>query len=247
MANVHDEPAIAAADEPVIGKTMAGIDRPAPQFDAAPELGPTRPIPQRPSRAWPIVLVLGAVAAGAAMLIDQRFSDYVTQPGVREPLHAWINFCLASFAYILLLLVLSLFPNGKRLALGFIAALLLSTLITHALKWTIGRARPQTDLGPALLNPRTGDGDFESFPSGHSSGAITLALLLGFYFPRWRGLFVFFGLVVGFERIVGDKHYLSDVLGGFVVGALAVYFCLRLLGPTFYHPTGPPRWLEKAT
>ena len=68
-----------------------------------------------------------------------------------------------------------------------------------------------------------------SFPSGHSATAMTLYGLLGYWLVRGRrriqnqwlvgicaiGLI----LVVGFSRIYLGVHFLSDVLGGYLVGA----------------------------
>ncbi len=68
-----------------------------------------------------------------------------------------------------------------------------------------------------------------SFPSGHSATAMTLYGLLGYWLVRGRrrirnrwlvglgaaGLI----LVVGFSRIYLGVHFLSDVLGGYLLGA----------------------------
>ncbi|GAB4019198.1 hypothetical protein GCM10028773_21330 [Spirosoma koreense] len=68
-----------------------------------------------------------------------------------------------------------------------------------------------------------------SFPSGHSATAMTLYGLLGYWLVRGRrrirsqwlvGLSaVGLILVVGFSRIYLGVHFLSDVLGGYLLGA----------------------------
>ena len=68
-----------------------------------------------------------------------------------------------------------------------------------------------------------------SFPSGHSATAMTLYGLLGYWLVRGRrrlrnrwvvGLSaVSLILVVGFSRIYLGVHFLSDVLGGYLLGA----------------------------
>ncbi|WP_026262386.1 phosphatase PAP2 family protein [Spirosoma panaciterrae] len=68
-----------------------------------------------------------------------------------------------------------------------------------------------------------------SFPSGHSATAMTLYGLLGYWLVRGRRRFQHrwlvgtsaagLILVVGFSRIYLGVHFLSDVLGGYLLGA----------------------------
>lgn len=67
-----------------------------------------------------------------------------------------------------------------------------------------------------------------SFPSGHSATAMTLYGLLGYWWARrlrqtrarvWTGAAaILLILLVGFSRIYLGVHYLSDVLGGYLLG-----------------------------
>lgn len=157
-----------------------------------------------------------------------------------SPMEAF-KFLTPLFAWLMVFSLLVWFPNRVRMLLGFLAPVLASTAITHLLKWAIGRGRPELGEGVWHFVPfHDGDGKLESFPSGHSSAAMTTALVLSIYFPRGRPLFFAFALMVGCERMINDKHYLSDVIAGFTTAALAVWLCVRLLGPAFYRRDLPP-------
>lgn len=198
---------------------------PAPKPAKAPVRGRPR---------WIIVPIL-AVLAVLTWFADQTISDALSYEEFREDLEPVLRGVLGAMGYVILLIVLGSYPNGRRLCLGFLATMLLSTFVTHALKLGIGRGRPQLELGPAHYQPfHAREGDLESFPSGHASAAAAMAVLMGMYFPRARRVFYAMAAIVGFERIVTDKHYLSDVLAGYAVGILAVLVCLRALGRQFY-------------
>jgi undecaprenyl-diphosphatase len=96
-----------------------------------------------------------------------------------------------------------------------------STLVT-AIKLLIGRARPDiTDL--LTIAPGY------AFPSGHSAQAAatyaTLAYLLSARLRRWRPqvavwtVAALIVVLVGFSRLYLGAHWLTDVLGGYALGA----------------------------
>ncbi|MFH1747705.1 MAG: phosphatase PAP2 family protein [Planctomycetota bacterium] len=207
------------------------------------DLADTRPMSQLVHPIW-WLLGIGILLAVAALLVDQPASDYLSDEVVRERVYNLFWIPAAAGLYFFLLAILASFPNWRRLYVGFFAAVLLTALMTHALKWSVGRARPHQELGQWTCRPFSWDGSFESFPSGHSSGAIALAILLGIYFPRARWIFYFYAGMMGLERIVHYKHFLSDVLAGYVIGILATWICIRALGASFYQKDWRPTTLE---
>ena len=77
--------------------------------------------------------------------------------------------------------------------------------------------------------------DAGSFPSVHSARAMLFALILYGVVPPHIALLVFIiPLIVGYTRIKLGKHYLVDVLGGYVLGFIVYYawdlFLLPLAG-----------------
>lgn len=120
-----------------------------------------------------------------------------------------------------LVLVWLLWRRLPRLALFVVITTVGSSLLNGAVKTAVNRIRPVlTD--PVAREPGL------SFPSGHAQAAIVgYAVLLLVFLPvlhgAWRRAAVILSavmvLAIGFSRIALGVHYLSDVVGGFVLGA----------------------------
>lgn len=200
-------------------------------------------VPRPRNRVIALGLVPVAMAVGltVTLMLEDRAE---TLRRVLEPLVGWTWVGI----------VLSTYYAPLRMAVGLIVPQVLAALVTHAGKLFIGRARPLNDLGSwhfvPLARVQDHGGDFESLPSGHSSATAALVLTLAYYFPRWRWALYFAGGIVGLERIIADKHWLSDVCWGFAVGVAMVYLSARLLGPQAYQPVSadaPPGTASKGT
>ncbi|MFJ6654248.1 phosphatase PAP2 family protein [Microbacterium sp. NPDC091313] len=94
----------------------------------------------------------------------------------------------------------------------FIAASAASAGGVQLLKHLFGRARPEDILVTA---------DFGSFPSGHTANAATIAVVAVLLFPRLWVLIAGSAWVVlmAFSRTYLHAHWLSDTLGGALLGA----------------------------
>jgi membrane-associated phospholipid phosphatase len=104
---------------------------------------------------------------------------------------------------------------------------LLMTALTM-LNVTVGSVKLATGrLGPALTtHPRAVFDGGDIFPSGHTSNAVVifgvLAMVAVEHRRAWIALAVFVSTTVGLSTIFLDTHWVTDVLGGWLAGALVM-------------------------
>lgn len=105
-----------------------------------------------------------------------------------------------------------------------------NNLMYFATAFSIRRARPFT-YNPALpLDQKTGEAKSNSFYSGHVSFSTTATFFAAkiltdyHHIKGWKRIAIFTGaaippILVGVNRIEAGKHFRTDVLVGFIVGA----------------------------
>ena len=111
--------------------------------------------------------------------------------------------------------------NHRRLALFLITTPLVSGIISSTVKILVDRERPVFDEPIA-------EAFGKSFPSGHAmTSTVGYGTLLFAFLPyipaKWKPRaiagYVILVLCIGASRLGLGVHYLSDVIGGFVLGA----------------------------
>ncbi|GAB6126505.1 phosphatase PAP2 family protein [Humidesulfovibrio idahonensis] len=124
--------------------------------------------------------------------------------------------------------------RGKGQAIYFIMLVLAmgaSDLTCNAVKHSVSRLRPQHSVagtyyeesGQWVRRPADYAPDREkdtSFPSAHAANSASLVVLAMLFWPRLRRGAWALPLVVGWSRLYLGKHYPTDILAGWLVGAL---------------------------
>jgi membrane-associated phospholipid phosphatase len=117
-------------------------------------------------------------------------------------------------------------PLPKWLTAAMLAGLALVCsvcLIEFVLKPVFGRAVPPLYLryGDYGFHWFHRSVEFGAFPSGHADQAMSIVAVLWVYYPRWRWVYVGAFLLLAGALIVGEWHYLSDIVAGGFIGTVA--------------------------
>jgi undecaprenyl-diphosphatase len=189
---------------------------------------------------WVFVLVASLVTAGRTQAFDEQVLRALRRPddpGVPIGPHAVHAFALDVSALgsvpiitLIVLLVVGYLLIERRYAM---VALVLAAscgggLLNTTLKAFFARPRPTVVPPLAIVGS-------SSFPSGHSMIAavvyLTLGALLARTTTRWRLRLYYLGVALGMTGVIGVSrvylgvHYPSDVLAGWVAGAVWALVC----------------------
>ncbi len=101
---------------------------------------------------------------------------------------------------------------------GVLASLFASGIATPVLKFAVGRARPNEELGDHYFTPFSTTN--QSFPSGHTTQAFAVASVIAAHDSHLWVKIVAYGIAgtVGLARIEQNAHWTSDVLAGAILG-----------------------------
>lgn len=112
-------------------------------------------------------------------------------------------------------------------------------LVCNNLKKAIQRPRPFVDHANVVT--RLGRGGSYAMPSGHAFNWGVIIAVSGLFYRRALWVAVPLGLLVGVSRIYNGVHYPSDVLAGWMLGAVYAALFLLLLDRLVWPHVGA-RW-----
>jgi len=201
----------------------------------------SKPTTRFGARAVLSVVALALVAVPGALtllLVEDKWAPLVrADSGARDRLH---DYAVTHTGFVALMQLISssgsalawqvvmttvvlwlLWRRLPRLALFVVVTATGSSLLNSVVKSAVHRLRP------VLTDPVAHESGL-SFPSGHAQSAIVgYGVLLLVFMPQLHGawrrvgltLAVLMVLAIGFSRVALGVHYVSDVVGGFVLGA----------------------------
>jgi len=114
----------------------------------------------------------------------------------------------------------------RILSLGALGVILSRGIFTPLIRFFFERPRPfvALDIESLISHANTG-----SFPSGHITFITPLILIL-WYINRRTGIWSLAGaLLIGIARVGVGVHWMTDILGGFLVGFVAYAIAHALL------------------
>ena len=126
---------------------------------------------------------------------------------------------LGSLPFTILTIIIFLFIDYKS-ALIILIGLILIHIIGSFIKIIFYKKRPNKQTYSNILEKI----DSGSFPSVHSARALLIALILYPFFSNLvLGIIIALVILVGYSRIHLKKHYIIDVIGGYILGLISWY------------------------
>ena len=204
---------------------------------------------------WALLHLGGEMREGETLAFDRQIILALRMPGhSHKPIGpAWFTdalrdvTALGGTTIIALATIMAaaalLYRRHWRRALVLIVVVVLANASDDGLKALYNRVRPDYAVAGLYLSPH-------SFPSGHSTASAALWLTLGAiaasFEPRtdakvfWFVMAIATILAVGFSRVYLGAHWPTDVLAGWILGAI-----WALIGWAVWHGL-PARWRGQA-
>tara|TARA_B100000315_G_scaffold260882_1_gene326788 strand:+ start:11203 stop:11835 length:633 start_codon:yes stop_codon:yes gene_type:complete len=117
----------------------------------------------------------------------------------------------------------------KRTAEMTTSAMLWSEITALLLKYAIKRDRPKRNkYTPRLWNTRI----TPSFPSGHVTASAAFSTVMGTRYPNLAVPLTAYTLISAYSQIYVGNHYVSDVVGGIVLGYITGRLVVNKMTPS---------------
>lgn len=117
--------------------------------------------------------------------------------------------------------------------IALFTAVAASGILANIIKIIVCRTRP-----PLLIEKGLATFDlfgfraeylWNSFPSGHATTGLAIAIAGSITWPRLSWLMWLIGISIALGRLMYNVHYLSDVIAGALLGAIVSWWCVQKL------------------
>lgn len=119
------------------------------------------------------------------------------------------------------IVLMMLHPMPELVVLALATTMLLERALYWPLKNSLKRLRPPEKLNG--FNSVVVASDRFSFPSGHSSAAFALAILLSLAVGGFMPVLLIWASCVALSRVVLGVHFPGDIIAGALLGAAAAF------------------------
>ena len=145
----------------------------------------------------------------------------------------YVTFLGDGLIYIPIVIYCVLF--NRQFLVPVVAAIIICTILTHFLKRVVfpNELRPfSLEMQRVIIHKVEGVQlhRLHSFPSGHTSTAFTMALLLASVMKNkcWAFILPLTAFFVGYSRVYLAQHFPADVLAGIIIGIVSAYLSLLI-------------------
>lgn len=117
--------------------------------------------------------------------------------------------------------------------IALFTAVAVSGILANVIKVIVSRTRP-----PMLIEKGLATFDlfglhteyiWNSFPSGHATTGLAIAIAGSATWPRLSWLMWLIGISIALGRLMYNVHFLSDVIAGAMLGAIVSWWCVQKL------------------
>lgn len=112
----------------------------------------------------------------------------------------------------------------RKTGVLIIAASVTTGAFQSIMKYTVGRARPTTNVGSTAFKPFTKLSEYHSFPSGHTILSVTMAHAIAKQFDNtWTKIGIYtLGSIAPISRLLEGAHWLTDVVFSAAISIIIV-------------------------
>jgi membrane-associated phospholipid phosphatase len=183
--------------------------------------------------------------------VDRPTADYVHAHVARTHLIMWLEHQLGRLVIFvglgfLVLVACGLWeltgrelPSWTEIPVLCSWSLMWATAATVTLKRLFGRSEVELWIGHDANHPGInrfhflhGEGDYQAFPSGTTTVASAIIIVVWILAPRLRPLCLLALVLISIGLIVTNSHFVADVIGGIFAGSSIAWMTVRLLRPS---------------